>query len=212
MDDNDESGVAADGATVTVAGGERKSVPAAAAKEEKARLAKEKRKMRLLKEMNHRSERGVCYMSRVPPQVDPPKLRQILSQYGEVLRIYLVPEDPAARMRRKSAGGHRGEQFSEGWVEFAKKSVAKKVALMLNGEQIGGKKRSKFYYDLWNIKYLSGFKWDNLTEEQAKKHADREQKLVLEISAARKERDFYLAKIDQSRALSAMQERAKKVI
>lgn len=29
----------------------------------------------------------------------------------------------------------------------------------------GGKKRSMFYYDLWNIKYLSKFKWDDLTQE-----------------------------------------------
>ncbi|XP_070683476.1 uncharacterized protein [Malus domestica] len=55
------------------------------------------------------------------------------------------------------------------WVEFSDKRVAKRVANMLNGEQIGGKKRSSFYYDLWNIKYLSKFKWDNLTEEIAYK-------------------------------------------
>lgn len=30
---------------------------------------------------------------------------------------------------------------------------------------LGGKKRSTFYYDIWNIKYLSKFKWDDLTEE-----------------------------------------------
>lgn len=30
---------------------------------------------------------------------------------------------------------------------------------------IGGKKRSAFYHDLWNIKYLSKFKWDDLTGE-----------------------------------------------
>lgn len=30
---------------------------------------------------------------------------------------------------------------------------------------LGGRKRSSFYYDLWNIKYLSKFKWDDLTEE-----------------------------------------------
>ena len=29
----------------------------------------------------------------------------------------------------------------------------------------GGKKRSQFFYDIWNIKYLSKFKWDDLTEE-----------------------------------------------
>ncbi|KAK7274563.1 hypothetical protein RIF29_15659 [Crotalaria pallida] len=35
----------------------------------------------------------------------------------------------------------------------------------------GGKKRSSFYYDLWNIKYLSKFKWDDLNEELAFKRA-----------------------------------------
>lgn len=30
---------------------------------------------------------------------------------------------------------------------------------------LGGKKRSSFFYDIWNIKYLSKFKWEDLTEE-----------------------------------------------
>ncbi|KAF5752284.1 pre-rRNA-processing protein ESF2 [Tripterygium wilfordii] len=96
------------------------------------------------------------------------------------------------------------------WVEFTNKSVAKRVANLLNGEQMGGKKRSQFYFDLWNIKYLSKFKWDDLTEEIAYKNAIREQKLALEISAANRERNFYLAKVDQSRALSSIEERLKK--
>lgn len=29
----------------------------------------------------------------------------------------------------------------------------------------GGGHRSAYRWDLWNIKYLHGFKWDNLTEE-----------------------------------------------
>lgn len=45
----------------------------------------------------------------------------------------------------------------------------------------------------------------------AYKNATREQKLELELSAAKKERDFYLAKVDQSRALSSIDERLKKV-
>jgi Mg-chelatase subunit ChlI len=36
--------------------------------------------------------RGVIYMSRIPPYMQPTKLRHILSQYGEVHRIYLTPE------------------------------------------------------------------------------------------------------------------------
>ncbi|XP_050945423.1 pre-rRNA-processing protein ESF2-like isoform X1 [Cucumis melo] len=169
-----------------------------------------KRKKQLLKEAANADMRGICYLSRVPPHMDPLRLRQILSQYGEIQRIYLAPEDAASQVQRKRAGGFRGQFFSEGWVEFTDKRVAKKVANMLNGEPIGGRKRSSFYYDLWNIKYLSKFKWDDLTEETAYKHAIREQKLALEISAAKRERDSYLAKVDKSRALNSIEERLKK--
>ncbi|CAI9101618.1 OLC1v1038986C1 [Oldenlandia corymbosa var. corymbosa] len=181
---------------------------------ETEKLKKEKRKLRrkklLLEEAEKAKNRGVCYLSRIPPHMDPLQLRQILSQYGEIQRIYLEPENADAQVKRKQAGGFRGREFSEGWVEFAKKGVAKRVAKMLNGEQIGGRKRSKFYYDIWNIKYLSKFKWDDLTEERAHKKASREQKLALELSAAKRERDFYLSNVDQARALNSIAERMKK--
>ncbi|XP_073145911.1 pre-rRNA-processing protein ESF2 [Henckelia pumila] len=171
---------------------------------------KNKRKKSLMKEAEKADKRGVCYLSRVPPHMNPLKLRQILSEYGDIQRIYLTPEDPAAQVRRKKSGGFRGQEFSEGWVEFTEKGVAKRVAKMLNGEQIGGRKKSSFYYDLWNIKYLSKFKWDDLTEEIAMKNATREQKLALELSAAKRERDFYLSKVDQANTLSKIEERLKK--
>ncbi|KZV41297.1 hypothetical protein F511_40606 [Dorcoceras hygrometricum] len=155
---------------------------------------KDKRKKSLMNEAEKADRRGVCYLSRLPPHMNPSKLRQILSKFGEIQRIYLAPEDAAAQVRRKKSGGFRGQEFSEGWVEFTEKIIAKRVAKMLNCQQIGGKKRSSFYYDLWNIKYLSKFKWDDLTEEIATKNATREQKLALELSAAKRERDFYLSK------------------
>ncbi|KAJ7970733.1 pre-rRNA-processing protein ESF2 [Quillaja saponaria] len=178
--------------------------------EEKLDARKIKRKKKLLKEAAKADKRGVCYMSRIPPHMDHVKLRHILSQYGEIQRIYLAPEDPTAQIHPKKARKFRDQGFSEGWIEFSNKVIAKRVANMLNGEQIGGKKRSSFYYDLWNIKYLSKFKWDDLTEELAYKKAIREQKLTLDISAAKRQRDFYLSKVDQSRALSSIEERLKK--
>ncbi|XP_022739773.1 pre-rRNA-processing protein ESF2, partial [Durio zibethinus] len=173
---------------------------------------KNKKKEKLLKEAAEADNRGVCYLSRVPPHMDHVKLRQLLSQYGEILRIYLTPSGhpPQVKGKRPRPSKVQEQEFSEGWVEFARKGIAKRVANMLNGEQIGGRKRSSFYYDLWNIKYLSKFKWDDLTEEIAYKSAIREQKLALEISAAKRERDFYLSKVDKSRALSSIEERMKK--
>ncbi|XP_010549598.1 PREDICTED: pre-rRNA-processing protein ESF2 isoform X2 [Tarenaya hassleriana] len=164
---------------------------------QKAERNKKKKKERLLREAAKADNRGVCYLSRIPPHMDHVRLRHLLSQYGEIGRIYLAPEDPEAQLHRKRAGGFRGQLFSEGWVEFTKKSV-------------GGRKRSSVFYDIWNIKYLSKFKWDDLTEEIAYKSAIREQKLNMVLSAAKRERDFYLSKVEKSRAMNAIEERMKK--
>ena len=41
--------------------------------------------------------------------------------------------------------------------------------------------------------------------------AVREQRLAAEISAAKRERDFYLSRVDKAKAVSAQQERKEKV-
>ena len=57
-----------------------------------AEIRKNKRKKRLLKEATKAKKCGVCYLSRIPRRMNHFLLRQILSQYGEIQRIYLVPE------------------------------------------------------------------------------------------------------------------------
>ena len=61
-------------------------------------------------------------------------------------------------------GGNKKGSFTEAWVEFEKKKVAKRVAAFLNNTRIGGKKSDFFASDLWNIKYLHKFKWTDLTQ------------------------------------------------
>lgn len=69
---------------------------------ENADSRKSKKTKRLLKEAGAADKRGVCYLSRIPPHMDPVKLRQILSQYGEIQRIYLTPESKhSVKFRRK---------------------------------------------------------------------------------------------------------------
>lgn len=60
--------------------------------EKNSKHSKSKKKQRLLEEAAKADQRGICYLSRIPPHMDPVKLRQILSQYGEIQRIYLAPE------------------------------------------------------------------------------------------------------------------------
>jgi ESF2/ABP1 family protein len=100
-----------------------------------------------------------------------------------------------------------GKNFTEGWVEFEDKAVAKHVAASLNGQQIGGRRRSAYHYDLWNLKYLPKFKWDHLTEEINYEKAIREQRMAQELAQAKRERDFYLSRVDRSKAMAAMEAR-----
>ena len=68
-------------------------------------------------------------------------------------------------MKRKRLGGNKKEKFTEGWVEFERKSIAKRVAASLNNTPVGGKKRDFHASDIWNMRYLSKFKWSDLTEQ-----------------------------------------------
>jgi len=55
--------------------------------------------------------------------------------------------------------------YTEGWVEFKDKKVARSVAAMLNAHPIGGKKGTRWRDDIWTMKYLPRFKWNMLTEQ-----------------------------------------------
>ncbi|KAG8464859.1 hypothetical protein KFE25_010227 [Diacronema lutheri] len=165
---------------------------------------------RLAKFNEANARKGVCYIARVPPFLKPAKLRHLLEGFGtDVLRIYCAPEEKALRARRLRAGGNKKQMFSEGWVEFAEKRVAKQIASSLNNTPIGGSKRSFYAHDLWNIKYLSKFKWDDLTEKIAYERKVREQKLRLELAQAKRENAFYMQKVTQAKAIDAMAERKR---
>lgn len=41
------------------------------------------------------------------------------------LQVYLVEEDQANRRARKKAGGNCGKRYTEGWVEFEDKTIAR---------------------------------------------------------------------------------------
>ena len=65
------------------------------------------------------------------------KLHHLMSQYGAVGRIYLHPESEEVRKRRVKNGGNKRKKYTDGWVEFLDKRIAKAVALSLNNQPIG---------------------------------------------------------------------------
>lgn len=66
---------------------------------------------------------------------------------------------------KKKDRRHKSADYTEAWVEFMDKSIAKTVAQMLNAQVIGGKKGDRWHDDIWTMKYLSGFKWEMLGEQ-----------------------------------------------
>lgn len=113
-----------------------------------------------------RNNTGVCYLSRIPPFMQPRQVRSLLGKHAEVGRIFMVPEDPKSTAKRKKYKKERRTQFIEGWVEFKDKKKAKALAEHLNMKQIGGKRSNEYYSEMWNIKYLPKFKWHHLTEHR----------------------------------------------
>lgn len=148
--------------------------------------------------------KGIVYLSRLPPNMKPQKTRHLLEQYGDIGRVYLAAEDPSTRRHRK---GKSSKRYTEGWVEFEDKREAKLAAQLLNGQPMGGKKRSSTYYDLWCIKYLPKFSWDHLTEELNHQRAVMDQKIAAEVAAAHRERDFYQSRVDKAKAVESIIER-----
>lgn len=152
--------------------------------------------------------RGVVYISRIPPYMKAAKLRWLLQQmipatrkHGRIGRIFLTPEDASFARKRKKAGGNTGKKFVDGWVEFESKKVARWLAETYNTQPIGGPKRSRYVEDLWTLKYLSGFKWNHLTEQIAYEKTIRATKIREEISQAKRDSEYYLAQVERSNKL-----------
>lgn len=90
---------------------------------------------------------GVIYLSRIPNKMNVTILRSYFDQYGRTGRIYLQLADKEGKTKRE-----RGPKYTEGWVEFKSKREAKLITKQLNNQQVGGRRRTPWYDDIWNIK------------------------------------------------------------
>mmetsp|Transcript_31981 Transcript_31981/g.55127 ORF Transcript_31981/g.55127 Transcript_31981/m.55127 type:complete len:175 (+) Transcript_31981:1392-1916(+) len=156
---------------------------------------------------------GVIYLSSIPPYMGKKKLLRLFSEVAEVDRIHLTPEPRQNRKLRREHGGNTRKSYVEGWVEFKDKREAKRVALMYNGAEIGGKKRHNFYRDdRWNIRYLPKFTWEHL---QQKIEADKKlasQAIVDEVALVRKANRFWSDQVNKARSFDAMAVRKKRKV
>ncbi|MCJ1482893.1 RNA-binding ATPase activator esf2 [Schaereria dolodes] len=152
---------------------------------------------------------GVIYLSRIPPFMRPQTVKHLLASYGTITRLFLTPEPPATYTRRIAAGGNKKKSFLDGWVEFASKKDAKICAESTNGQIVGGKKSGWYHDDIWNVKYLKGFKWDDLMAQVRDEEKVREGRLRAEIAKVGRERKEFLRNWERGKALEGMQEKRR---
>ncbi|OQO09541.1 hypothetical protein B0A48_04943 [Cryoendolithus antarcticus] len=150
---------------------------------------------------------GVLYISRIPPFMKPHTLKHFLLPHAPsgLGKIFLTPESHASYLARKKSGGNKKHSFTDGWVEFTSKRDAKLAAEVLNGNCIGGKKGGYYHDDLWNVKYLRGFKWGHLTEQIAAENAEREARLRDEVRKTRKENRGFLEDVERGKMEEGME-------
>ncbi|EXJ75306.1 uncharacterized protein A1O5_02002 [Cladophialophora psammophila CBS 110553] len=103
---------------------------------------------------------GVIYLSSLPPYLKPSALRNLLEQRGfsPIKRLFLSPASRHAHNSKKNSR----QLYTEGWIEFSSKKVARRCAETLNATTVGGKKGGWYRDDVWNMKYLKGMRWEEL--------------------------------------------------
>ncbi|KAL1115751.1 hypothetical protein AAG570_006041 [Ranatra chinensis] len=153
-------------------------------------------------------KKGIIYLSSIPQFMTITKLTQLMSQYGKVGRVFLQPPQDKDVGRRKKKVWKR--LYTEGWVEFMKKRVAKEVAINLNNQPIGGKKgKNKFHDYLWSIKYLPRFKWIHLSERLSYERAVFKHRMQTEIRQAKRIASKFLENVELAERLEKKKKKKK---
>ncbi|KAL8637851.1 MAG: hypothetical protein Q9228_004924, partial [Teloschistes exilis] len=112
------------------------------------------------------SKPGVIYLSRIPPSMRPSTVRHLLSPFGTITHLFLTPEPPSQRTARLSHGGPRTNRrriYIDGWIQFQNHKSAKTCVAAINGKTMGG--RGWYRDDVWNARYLRGYRWEDLMAE-----------------------------------------------
>ncbi|KYQ52291.1 Activator of basal transcription 1 [Trachymyrmex zeteki] len=166
---------------------------------------------KIIEKKGKKIKRGIIYLSTIPKYMNVTMIQEMFSAYGKIGRVYLqLVDNETQSVKHKKKTKKIIKYFTEGWVEFESKKVAKFVAETLNNTKVSTRKKSKFYDIMWNIKYLPRFKWVHLSERLAYERAVHKQRLLTEIAQAKREINFFSYNVDRSKKLRRKHEQGEK--
>lgn len=125
--------------------------------------------------------RGVIYFSSVPRNMRPVEVRSHFNTYGEILRMKFLPYP---KRERRPGGPLLPLQFKEGWIEFSRQEDARQAANAMNAHPVECKRLRKCHGQLWTVKFLEGFSYDDIADER---EAERRMRRLELASAQRYE-------------------------
>ena len=163
--------------------------------EESQNLNKEENDELTVEEPREKIRRsGVLYMSYVPIGMKIIDIRRLLEDYG-IQRCYFIP----LKKKMHNVDGKKVQAYKEGWIEFEDKIYAKLAEYQLNGRPIGGNKKCIYRDELWNLKYLHKFKWNDLVEDMTMQKKKQEKELKMEIAQSNRVNNFIVKNYEKSK-------------
>ncbi|KAL8666294.1 MAG: hypothetical protein Q9202_001563 [Teloschistes flavicans] len=143
---------------------------------------------------------GVIYLSRIPPSMRPSTVRHLLSLFGTITHLFLTPEAPSQRTARLSHGGPRTNRrriYIDGWIQFQNHKSAKTCVAAINGKTMGG--RGWYRDDVWNVRYLRGYRWEDLMAEVRGEEREREERVRVGLRREKREREGFLKGVEEGK-------------
>ena len=167
-------------------------------KKAKARAARYKEKQQ---------QSGIVYIGRVPPSLGPGAVREMLAQFGTILRVYFKPESRQSLGHRRAQHRATARRYDCGWIEFSDKRHAKKCAVVLNGTAMKSTTNSRqVREDLWMLQYLSKVKWDDLRQEHQHFDEIHNVKTAKAMEEGRSETSEFIRNYHESKQFEAQQQ------
>jgi ESF2/ABP1 family protein len=114
-----------------------------------------------------------------------------------------------SRTRRVRSGGNKKQLYTEGWVEFLRRSDAKRCAELYHNRPVVANQRGFHGSDLWALKFLRKFQWHHLQEKLQYEQRLRAARLRSGLAEARRENEAYLRRVGAAERFATV-ERAKR--
>lgn len=148
--------------------------------------------------------RGVVYVAQLPHGWTRLQVIRYFEKYGEVTRVFLNKKDTKSNRRG------RGFIFTDGWIEYRKKRHAKQLVALMDGQPVGGKKRSKHAQDLLMLSYLKGFDFGSLYDDVMHVKRTRQDRLNAQLARVKKESQMYMELLEQKHSADQLKQRLSK--